>query len=124
MSKNPPNLGDHDFLNPGYMIVCFGYQSLVGKENVCVEEEYWATNLNKIHEVEALTNIGLDIPQRSEGQNVFDRLARKHYQRFSSGPVRMVFRASCSDFRCLLPKKKMEKESHSSRLIMSLTGTC
>ena len=75
------------------MIVCFGYQSLVGKENVCEDEEYWATDLNDIHDDEALTNIDLDIPQRLEGQNTFDRLGRKYYQRFSSGPVRMVLRA-------------------------------
>ena len=79
--------------NPGYMIVSSGYQSLVGKENVCEEEEYWTTNLNDIHDDEALTNIDLYIPQRSESQNTFDRVGRKHYQRFSSGPVRMVLRA-------------------------------
>ena len=93
MSNNSPKLGDHDFPNPGYMIVCSGYQSLVGKENVCEEEEYWATDLNDIHDDEALTNIDPDIPQLSEAQNTFDRLGRKHYQRFSSGPVRMVLRA-------------------------------
>ena len=93
ISKNSPNLGDHDLPNPGYMIVCFGYQSLVGKENVCEDEEYWATDLNDIHDDEALTNIDLDIPQRLEGQNTFDRLGRKYYQRFSSEPVRMVLRA-------------------------------
>ena len=76
-SNNPHNLGDHDFPIPGYMIVCSGYQSLVGKENVCEEEEYWATDLNDIHDDEALTNINLDIPQRSEGQNTFDKLRRK-----------------------------------------------
>ena len=102
MSKSPPNLGDYNFLNPCYMIVCSGYQSLVGKENVCVEQEYWASNLNDNHDDEALTNINLDIPQRSEGQNVFNRLARKHYQRFSSGTVRMALRASCSDLLLLL----------------------
>ena len=93
MSNNSPNLGDHDFTNPGYKIVCSEYQSLVKKENVCEEEEYWATDLNDIHGDEALTNIHPDIPQRSEGQNTFDRVESKHYQRFSSGPVRMVLRA-------------------------------
>ena len=74
MSKNHPNLGDYDFQNPGYMIVCSGYQSLVGKENVCVEEEYWASNLKDIHDDKSLTIINLDIPQRSEGQNVLTGL--------------------------------------------------
>ena len=68
MSNNSLNLGDHDFPNPGYMIVCSGYQSLVGKENGCEEEEYWATDLNDICDDEGLTNIDLDIPQKSEGQ--------------------------------------------------------
>ena len=93
MSNNSPNLGDHDFPNPGYKIVCSEYQSLVKTENVCEEEEYWATDLNDIHDDEALTNIHSDIPRRSEGQNTFDRVGSKHYQRFSSGPVRMVLRA-------------------------------
>ena len=53
--------------NPGYMIVCSGYQPLVRKENVCEEEEYWATELNDIHDDEVLTNTDLDIPQQSEG---------------------------------------------------------
>ena len=79
MSNNSPNLVDHDFPNPGYMIVCSGYQSLVGKENVCEEEEYWSTDLNDIHD-EAVTNIDPDISQLSEAQNTFDRLGRKHYQ--------------------------------------------
>ena len=66
LSNNPPNLGDHDQV---YMIVCSGCQSLVGKENVCKEDEYWATNLNDILDNEAPANIDLDIPQQSEGQN-------------------------------------------------------
>ena len=93
MLNNPHNLGDHDFPNPGYMIACSGNQSLVGKENVCEEEEFWATDLNNIHDNEALTNIDLNIPQRLEGQKTFDRLGRKHYQRFSLGSVHMVLRA-------------------------------
>ena len=93
MSNNSPNLGDHNFPNPGYMIVCSRYQSLVGKKNVCEEEEYWATNLNDIHDDEALTNVDLDILQQSEGQNTFDRLGRKHNDRFSSGAVHMVLHA-------------------------------
>ena len=68
MSNNSLNLRDHDFPNPGCMIVCSEYHSLVEKENVCAEEEYWATDLNDIRDDEALTNIDLDIPQQSEGQ--------------------------------------------------------
>ena len=68
MSNNSLNLRDHDFPNPGCMIVCSEYRSLVEKENVCAEEEYWATDLNDIRDDEALTNIDLDIPQQSEGQ--------------------------------------------------------
>ena len=70
-----------------------GIQALVGKENVCEEKEYWAIDLNDIHDDEALSKIDPDISQQSEGQNSFDRLRRKHYQRFSSGPVRMALRA-------------------------------
>ena len=62
------------------MIICSGCQSLVGKENVCEEKEYWTTDLNDIHVDEALTDIDSDISQHSEGQNTFDRLGRKHYQ--------------------------------------------
>ena len=61
--------------------------------NVCEEEEYWSTNLNDIHDDEALTNLYLDILQQSEGQNTFDRLGRKHNDQFSSGAVHMVLHA-------------------------------
>ena len=59
MSNNCPNLGDNDFPNPGYTIVFSGCQPFVLKENVCEEEEYWATNLNNINDDEALTNVDL-----------------------------------------------------------------
>ena len=71
------------------MIVCSEYHSLVEKENMCEEEEYWATDLNDIRDDEALTNIDLDIPQQSEGQ-YFWKAWKKHYRRFSLEPVRMV----------------------------------
>ena len=32
MNENTPNFGDHDFPNPGYLIVCSGYQKLEVKE--------------------------------------------------------------------------------------------
>ena len=136
MSNNPPNLGDHDFRNPGYMIVCSGYQSFVGKEYVCEEEDYWTTYLNDIHDDEALTNIDFDILQRSEGQNTFDKLERKQYQRFASGIVCMVLcivkfipstaEVHTNDLVPLLTAqlKDGKRIAHSSKLITGLTGTC
>ena len=47
MNDDTPNFYDHDFPNPGYPLVCSGYQMLVSKEKVDPEqEEFFAHELH------------------------------------------------------------------------------
>ena len=50
--NNSPNVSDHDFPNPGYLLNCSGYQQLVLKAEPnhadTVEEEYWSAELNDV----------------------------------------------------------------------------
>jgi len=47
MTSNSPNLNDHDFPNPGYLIICSGYQLKVNKgDPVDIPDEFTAIEIN------------------------------------------------------------------------------
>ena len=47
LRKDSPNFADHDFPNPGYLIICSGYQMLEPKPlQEVIEDEYSAYELN------------------------------------------------------------------------------
>ena len=97
MCNDSPNYNDHEFPNPGYLIVCSGYQLLVKKsdESESIEQEYWAPELNDYNnnEDEAVNNqILVENPENHQDYFI-DKLGRKHFKRFVSGPTHLVLHA-------------------------------
>lgn len=96
MIDNSPNVGDHDFPNPGYLVVCSGYQQLVeGSEDLEIDEAFTAPELNDYQD-ENLANFTEVVEEPAVDNNVFtyDKIGRKHHKKFVSGPSRLVLRAT------------------------------
>jgi len=97
MTSNSPNLNDHDFPNPGYLIICSGYQLKVNKgDPVDIPDEFTAIEIN---DRTNLDDENLDEPpdDRTDANNdtriTYDRLGRKHYRRTVYGPAVLCLRA-------------------------------
>ena len=89
LREDSPNFADHDFPNPGCFIICSGYQMLKPLQEI-IEEEYSAYELNDFLYEEDSYEENIDTTSDT-GVNLFtDKLGRKHFNRFTSGP------ASCS----------------------------
>ena len=90
-----PNFGDHDFLNPGYLTICSGYQMLQPKPpQEVIEDEYSTYELNDFFNEEDAYKESIEKISDIEGDFFIDKLGRKHFNRFTSGPTRLVLRAS------------------------------
>ena len=90
-----PNFGDHDFLNPGYLTICSGYQMLQPKPpQEVIEGEYSTYELNDFFNEEDAYKESIEKISDIEGDFFIDKLGRKHFNRFTSGPPRLVLRAS------------------------------
>ena len=103
MQNDSPYYNDHDFPNPEYMIVCSGYQQLVGIEGVSssgsIIVEYLDHEKNdQVHVVREPERLGnehdnvCNIP--TEEDIITDKLGRKHYRRFMAGPTLLVLGAT------------------------------
>ena len=95
MTSNSPNLHDHDFPNPGYLIICSGYQ-------LQVENDPLPDNIPPVFtdiDVNDLTDQTIDIeslPNPEAHPNPmmsYDRLGRTHYKRSKYGPAVLKLRA-------------------------------
>ena len=82
MNNDTSNFNDHDFPNPGYLLVCLGYQRLISKSKVDVDEEYWAHELNDLTEEAGVEGIQFN-PETENNMLVTtkDKLGREHYER-------------------------------------------
>ena len=92
-----PNLIDHDFPNPGYLIVCSGYQSLEQKDTA-EQDSFDKFAEHHVHDTididEPLIDDDVPVARQPDEKGLFvDKLGRKHYPRFMSGPLRLVLRA-------------------------------
>ena len=95
MTSISPNLHDHDFPNPGYLIICPGYQ-------LQVESDPLADNIPPVFtdiDMNDLTDQTIDIeslPNPEAHQNPmmsYDRSGRTHYKRSKYGPAVLKLRA-------------------------------
>ena len=95
ISDDEPNLGDHDFPNPGYLIVCSGYQSLERKEIPGQEfDEFVAHDVNDFIDLESpIVDHEISATKNVAEHYFIDKLGRKHYSRFNSGPLRLMLRS-------------------------------
>ena len=87
MLSSNPTFSDHDFPNPGYLIICSGYQS----------QDKNAAETPEIPEVEdCIENINeITIHNSPEEQNEnmsYDKLERVHYKRTTYGPAVLKLR--------------------------------
>jgi len=113
MQTDSPNFNDHDFPNPGYLIVCSGYQQLVvreGRRND-IDEEYVDHEKNDLvdetaegdevlkegdevmEEGDEVIEVGDEVMEEGN-EFLVDKLGRKHYRRFMAGPTLLVLRAT------------------------------
>ena len=91
MLSNSPNFSDHDFPNPGYLIICSGYPGYQSEDKNAAETP-------EIPEVEdCIENINeITIRNSSEEQNEnmsYDKLGRVHYKRTTYRPAVLKLRA-------------------------------
>ena len=95
MTSNSPDLHDHDFPNPGYLIICSGYQ-------LQVENDPLPDNIPPVFtdiDVNDLTDQTIDIeslPNPEAHPNPmmsYDRLRRTHYKSSKYGPAVLKLRA-------------------------------
>ena len=96
-TEDQPNLGDHDFPNPGYLIVCSGYQSLEQKETVEQDpfDEFVEHHIHDTIDIDEPLIADDFVPavKQPERSLFIDKLKRNHYPRFMSGPLRLVLRS-------------------------------
>ena len=94
MNDDTPNFNDHDFLNPGYLLVCSGYQMLVPKEKVDPEqEEFFSHELHDLVPDSNNADIEIYPVQKFSRSLVKDKLGREYYEHFCSSPLCLVLRA-------------------------------
>ena len=101
MNDDGPNLNDHDFSNPGYLLVPSGYRLLMPKEISEVkrsedEEEFMADILDNIDgnhqpDDDPTGHIGSEEPAPASFKK--DKLKRPHYPRLEAGPGLVKLRA-------------------------------
>ena len=86
MADNSPNLNDHDFPNPGYLIVTSGYQRL--KIGNCITSEFNEPSANDTISIEAVQDTQVEeTGEVADYINVtVDKLGRKHYVGLHAGP--------------------------------------
>ena len=88
MLSNSPNFSDHDFPNPGYLIICSGYQS----------QDKNAAETPEIPEIEDCTEdvnkITIHNSPEEQNENMsYDKLGRVNYKRTTYEPVVLKLRA-------------------------------
>ena len=98
MTDDTPNLGDHDFPNPGYLIVPSGYMSLTTHDSDEIDTEYVAHELNDFSDASGASGAEIETenlqpPAANVGNMTKDKLGREHYERLHAGPARIVLRA-------------------------------
>ena len=95
MEDDSPNLCDHDFVNPGYLLVPSGYMRLdvTDKHVPETEKVYFDVEQNDLTDTN-FTPTDEAIPGPKENDAITtDKLGRKHYPRLEAGPARVVLRA-------------------------------
>ena len=92
MRNNKPDLPDHDFPNPSYLIVPSGYLELIqGKTDEC-DEEFTRPDLNDMVGSEDV-DIQIEVPEPDDMYS-YDKLNRKHLKRLVAGPALIILRAT------------------------------
>lgn len=100
MQSDAPNLGDHDFPNPGYLIATSGYQlQCPVEQSLEVPEEYTAVDGNDWVNDDATTNATgacqpTGVSLNLEDNQCVDKLGRVHLRRPTYGPALLVLRAT------------------------------
>ena len=100
MNSDSPNLKDHDFPNPGYLLCPSGYMSLTSSEyhEEAIPEEYTGDHLNDFvpgveENVMPLEENNVALRQ----EMMTDKLGRAHYKRFTAGPSLINLRSCMFD---------------------------
>ena len=113
LQEDSPNFADHDFPNPGYLIICSGYQMLGPKPlQEVIEDEYSAYELNDFFNEEDAYEESIEKISDAEGDFFIDKLGKKLFNRFTSGPTRLILRA------CIFAKSTAT--SHANDLVPML----
>ena len=106
-TSDSTNVGDHDFLNAGYLIVPSGYMALTSteqKEEIC--DEYVNDELNVFIDIDKPEENRCDEITEIDSEKtineinpsfVCDKLGRQHYQKLTAGPSLVKLRASIFD---------------------------
>ena len=87
MLSNSPNFSDHGFPNPGYLVICCGYQSQdknAAETPEIPEAENCIENINEI----TIHNS----PEEQNENMSYDKLGKVHYKRTTYGPAVLKLR--------------------------------
>ena len=94
VNNETPNVVDHDFPNPGYLIVPSGYMALQPNSHECKEE------CSKVTDYNILGDTVKEVPAESEKDHKnketglsLDKYKRPHYERLSADPAFINLRA-------------------------------
>ena len=100
MCNDQPNLNDHDFPNPGYLIVPSGYQRLNIRDGVTAETQFILAEENDfvLDHADDFETVASSNDKDTDVRFTYDNLGRKHYQSLSARPSLIVLR-SCK-FDC------------------------
>ena len=92
MLDDSPNLSDHNFPNPGYLIVPSGYMSLSWTTELeHIDKEYFASELNDLTNYDEPSNEKCqpeEIEHLEDDKLFHDKLGRKHYKKV--GPASLT----------------------------------
>lgn len=99
MQSDGPNLGDHDFPNPGYLIVCSGYQlQCLPEQSMEIPEEYTSIVDNDWSNMESANDIPSQQAEHTHSavdeNQCRDKIGRVHMKRPTYGPALLVLRAT------------------------------
>jgi len=94
MSTDAPNLGDHDFPNPGYLLCPSDYMALTAVSyDEQIDDEYVADELNDIEKDDDVETEGIPLEPEVPTGMITDRLGRLHFKKVQAGPVNLVLRS-------------------------------
>ena len=103
MQEDAPNLWDHDFPNPGYLITTSGYQmqskTATHDKQLEVEDIYTRVDMNDYSEdpedeVPTRETSEEHAFQATEANKCRDKLGRLRYKKTTYGPAVLVLRAN------------------------------
>ena len=94
MEDDSPNLHDHDFVNPGYLIVPSGYMRLDVTDKGVTDQDrvYFDVDENDLTKADQDSASATEAPHSTDSSTTTDKLGRMHYPRLEAGPAQVVLR--------------------------------